>query len=169
MANLATLLATANNTPFGWVINGTALAKDAVNSRDTTTYISVAANTPTTSNTLVNFSNISTIPDGSSIDDVSILVRSGRSGTPGNMRWNLILGASTTSGAYHNPGVSWTEQTDTVARPGGGVWSKTDLSSISVTFQNDGTGSAGQTIFIDYFEIQITWRPPDGGFAVFIA
>jgi hypothetical protein len=149
------------SAPFGWTIINTSSAADAVASADSKS-IAVDNYTGGESNHLFSF-DFSNIPGDAQINSVSIYGRLGRdASSPGNMRWRAYLGSDVTNGPTFVAPAAWTDRTDTISRPGGGVWSRGDLDNLVIHWQ--GLGGAGSTnfIFVDRMYITVNWSP---GFA----
>ena len=161
--------ATANATPFAWLIVGAASAWQAVQTlNDGTSYIEDDNSSSTLSNALTGLTPSVSVPDGSAFDSVSFTQRSQRSaGSPGQIRYEYTLGATTVNATYRGPGAGWTTFVDdiTTLRPGGGTWVKGDFSTLSTRFRGDGTGAGGVMIQVTYFDYTVVFRPPAGGFA----
>lgn len=162
--------AAANLTPFAWTITGAGSANAAVRTQGDSQFIEKNAETAGESNELTTF-DFSSIPPGSVIVDVVINWYSGRSAAgAGNIRWRCKLGANTTDGAYQGPGASWTNFSQSIARPGGGTWTRADLvtTGIRIVWGHDGTGSVGVLARVDQMQIEVTYLPPSGGYAFLI-
>lgn len=164
--------ATANATPFAWLIVGAASAWQAVNtSNDGTSYIEDDNSSSTLSNTLTGLTPSVAVPDGAAFDSVSFTQRSQRSAaSPGQIRYEYTLGGTTVNATYRGPGSGWTTFVDDITslRPGGGTWVKGDFTTLITRFRGDGTGSAGVMLQVTYFDYTVVFRPPAGGFAFLI-
>jgi hypothetical protein len=80
----------------------------------------------------------------------------------------LLLGGNTTNGTTRNTGVgstAYSDWTETLARPGGGSWSKTDLATLEVGVEKL---TGGATLFCTTLYVTIDYTPPIGGFALFV-
>ena len=161
--------ATANATPFSWLIVGAASAWQAVaTANDGTSYIEDDNSSSTLSNTLTGLTPSVAVPDGSAFDSVSFTQRSQRSaGSPGQIRYEYTLGGTTVNATYRGPGAGWTTFVDdiTALRPNSGTWTKVDMTTLSTRFRGDGTGAGGVMIQVTYFDYTVVFRPPAGGFA----
>jgi hypothetical protein len=164
--SILTKNATLNSTPFAWLLSGAASAVDALDAQAEGKFIEDDNSSATESNILFGF-DFSAIPAGSIINDVVITYHTGRSAVgAGNLRYRVkdALG-NVTNGAHLSAGASWTVRSFSVARPAGGAWVDTDLTTannIRVTFQGDGLGGAGIMIRVDYLEITVEYTEPSG-------
>ena len=81
-----------------------------------------------------------TIPSGSKVNSVSVHSRTRRLSGSGNTHSvHLVLGGSSSVSATHVGATSWVSFTDLLARPGGGSWTLSDLSTLEVGIKRVGS------------------------------
>ena len=138
------------SSPNQWILQAGADKPSAVNSPDDDATSYIRAYTGRGQQFTLQSSSI---PAGSTINSVSIV---SRGECPNAEYWKarLVIGANYTEGAQHSP-LSWSSYTEALAKPGGGSWAQTDLSSLEVAiyaYDSPYTACACTTLYvlIDY-------------------
>jgi hypothetical protein len=130
------LAISAASTPNNWALTAGATKQAAVAAPndDATSYLSSSA----TINTQQQFAITDTaIPAGAVISEVATTHRAKRNGANNaNHSLTLILGGNTTVGTTRAAPSTFTTWTETLARPGGGSWSTSDINSLEVRAEN---------------------------------
>ena len=141
----------AVTSPNLWVLGAGANKVVAVNapSDDDASYIYDNVRSSGQQYSLVSTS----IPVGSTINSVSVFSRCRK--TTGSGVWDVVLrlGAASTTGPSHGALSTYSEYTDALARPGGGIWALSDFSTLEVKIVSFVAGSARCTslwLIVDY-------------------
>lgn len=154
------LSCSAEGATTNWILiaGDTKVIAVALPDNDTTSYIASG----TTINTVQQFalSNPSaSIASNATINSVTYYVRTLRGGTNNvNFTVTVVLGADTTASGTLTATNAWATLSGTLARPGGGSWSKADLTSSEIRIQN----TQARTMYCTtlYLAIDYTNPPP---------
>ena len=141
-----------------WTRGGTIYVYQAVGGEsDSMNIYTDNYNTGLESWTMAGFS-ASGIPTYCVINSITLWYYAARSGTgEGTMKsqWNLSGGAFS-SGASNTP-AGWTWYSDTMSRPGGGSWTRSDIANIGVRFYGNANATQQRNLLVDGFLLRVNW------------
>jgi len=152
----------ANASGTSWTNPTNANADDGSNA----TYTIAAKNTTGNENTLSNFGFDTSIPVGAVINSVQLVVEHFVSGTGGIAFLESAVAIGATTGTFNSEGGEPTSPTQatysTVARPGGGSWTRADLLDGTFTVRlraRSGNSATSVTYSWDYARVVVDYTP----------
>ncbi len=150
----------------GWTTPANANADDGAYA----TYTIAAKNTTGVDNVLTSFGFDSSIPAGSTINSVSLEVQHKVSTTGGIAFLESALAIGATTGTYNSDGTEPIVDTiatySSMARPGGGSWTRADLLDGTFTVKlraRSGNSATSVTYSWDYAKVIVDYTPPGFG------